>query len=123
MNNMSYMQQLQFDRIEKKLDRIIQQQERELIKMAKLDDAITALTAEVSKDTTVIASAITLIKGIAAQIQAAVDAALAAGATPAQLKALTDLQASVAANDTALAAAVAAGTPPPPPVTTQSHPK
>ncbi len=113
MNNMSYMQQLQFDRIEKKLDRIIQQQERELIKMAKLDDAITALTAEVAKDTTVIASAITLIKGIAAQIQAAVDAALAAGATPAQLKALTDLQASVAANDTALAAAVAAGTPPP----------
>ena len=82
--------------------------------MAKLDDSIKALTLEVTKDTSVIASAVTLIQGFAAQLKAAVDAALAAGASPAQLQALTDLQTTIAANDTALAAAVQANTVVPP---------
>lgn len=83
--------------------------------MAQLDDQITALTAQVQADTTVIGSAVKLINGIAAQIQAAVQAALAAGATAAQLKALNDLQTQLKTNDDSLAAAVAANTPPAPP--------
>lgn len=82
--------------------------------MAALDDAITALQAEVANDTTVIQSADTLINGIAAQITAAVNAALAAGATPAQLTALSTLTSTLVANDTSLANAVAANTPVPP---------
>ena len=85
--------------------------ERRLTKiMSALDDAITALTNEVTEETTVEQSALTLIQGIPALIASAVTAALAAGATPAQLKSITDLQAKLAANDSELAAAVAAGT-------------
>lgn len=82
-----------------------------------LPDLIASLTAEVSNDTTVMTSAITLINGISAQITAAVNAALAAGATPAQLQAITDAVAQLKANDAGLAGAVAANTPAAPPVT------
>lgn len=79
-------------------------------KMAELDDKITALQSEVANDTTVIGSAVTLINGFSAQLAAAVAAAQAAGATPAQLQSLTDLGAVLKTNDDALAAAVAANT-------------
>lgn len=81
--------------------------------MAAIDDKINALNAEVTKNTTVIQSALALINGISGQIAAAVAAALAAGATPTQLQSLTDLQTSLTKNDDDLAAAVAANTPTP----------
>jgi len=64
--------------------------------MATLD----ALTAEVARNTTVEASALALIQGLAAQIKAA-------GTDPVALNAIT---ASLTANDDALAAAVTANT-------------
>ena len=86
-------------------------------KMSQMDDDITALQASVASENTVIASAVTLMNGISAQITGAVNAALAAGATPAQLQAMTDLKTAVDTNQAALAAAVTANTPPPGPVT------
>ena len=80
-------------------------------KMSALDDKIASLTQEVSNNTSVVKSAEALIQAIPGMIQTAVDAAQAAGATPAQLQAFTDLQTTLAANDTSLAAAVVAGTP------------
>ena len=79
--------------------------------MSQMDDAIAALTTSVATLTTVDQSAIALIQGFGAQIQAAVDAALAAGATPVQLQAVTDLKVAIDTQDDALAAAVVAGTP------------
>lgn len=66
---------------------------------------LSALQAAVTNETTVVASAVTLINGIAAQIAAA---AQAAAPDPAQLTALSDQLTSSAS---ALAAAVAANTP------------
>lgn len=80
------------------------------IKMAALDDQITALTAQVSKNTDVEKSALALIQGFAAQLATAVAAAAAAGATPTQLSALNALGSTIKANDDELAAAVAANT-------------
>ncbi len=82
--------------------------------MSVLDDKITALTASVAAENTVIDSAVTLINGFSATLAAAIAAALAAGATPTELQSLTDLQTGVDAKATALAAAVAANTPAPP---------
>jgi hypothetical protein len=76
-----------------------------------ITQSVADLTAEVSQDTTVMAGAVTLINGFAAQMQAAVDVALAAGATPAQLQAITDQIAALQASRTPLASAVAANTP------------
>jgi len=83
--------------------------------MAALDDQITALTAQVAQNTTVEKSALALINGFAAQLAAAIAAAQAAGATTAQLKALSDLGTSLKSSDDELAAAVAANTPAAPP--------
>lgn len=69
--------------------------------MAQLD----TLTAEVTRNTTVVKSALTLIQGLKKQLDDA-------GTDPAKLKALSD---SLAANDDELAAAVAANTPATPP--------
>jgi predicted nucleic acid-binding Zn-ribbon protein len=80
-------------------------------KMSQLDDQIQALQTEVTNDTTVIGSAITLIQGFNQRLADAIAAALAAGATQTQLQALTDLKTTLTANDQALADAVAAGTP------------
>ncbi len=82
--------------------------------MAALDDKIAALQAEVANNTTVEKSALALIQGFGAQLKAAVDAALAAGATDAQLASLTNLQTTIAANDAELANAVQQGTGTPP---------
>jgi hypothetical protein len=76
-----------------------------------LDAQITDLTTEVTNETTVEKSALTLIQGIPALIAAAIAKASAAGATTAQLQALSDLQTTLAANDTELSAAVTANTP------------
>lgn len=65
--------------------------------MALLD----TLTAEVARNTTVEQSAITLLQGLKAQLDAA-------GTDPVALKALSD---QLGTNDDALAAAVAANTP------------
>lgn len=68
----------------------------------ELDD----LTAQVTANSAVLDSAITLINGIADRITAA-------GVDPVKLTALTD---ELKAKDEALAAAVTANTPPAPPV-------
>jgi len=79
--------------------------------MATGADQIAALTAEVTAATTVEKSAETLILGIAARIQTAVDAAIADGATAAQLQPLTDLGTALSTETAALQAAVTANTP------------
>ena len=76
-----------------------------------LDTEIAALQAQVTQNVTVEGSAITLISGIAAQIAAAVAKATAAGATPAELQAVTDLGTSLSASAASLSTAVTANTP------------
>jgi hypothetical protein len=76
-----------------------------------LDTEIAALQSAVENETTVDQSAVTLINGIPGMIQTAVNAALAAGATSAELAALTALQTTIANNASSLAAAVSANTP------------
>ena len=84
--------------MEEKLDQILKAIKTRGEAMSKeLDD----LTAEVANATTVEQSAITLIQGLAAQLQAA-------GTDPAKLQALHD---SLVAADSALAAAITATTP------------
>ncbi len=77
---------------------------------ATMQTAIDSLTQQVAAETTVNASAVTLINGFAARLQTAIDAATAAGASPAQVQALTDLAASVETNTASLSAAVASNT-------------
>jgi hypothetical protein len=76
-----------------------------------LDDALTQLQADVTSENTVIDSAVTLLNGIPAMIADAVAKATAAGATPAELQAVTDLSAAIQAKAQALSAAVVANTP------------
>ena len=68
------------------------------------------LQAAVDKNTTIVNSAVTLINGIADRIQNAVNAALANGATAAELQPLTDEVKALNDNAEALAAAVQANT-------------
>lgn len=70
-------------------------------KVSEMSAELDALSAEVTNATTVEQSAITLIQGLKAQLDAA-------GTDPVALKALSD---SLGASDSALAAAVAANTP------------
>ena len=79
-------------------------------KMSQLDDQISALTAQVAANTDVEKSALVLIQGFSARLDAAVAAAQAAGATPAQLQALTALGVAIKGSDDELSAAVAANT-------------
>jgi hypothetical protein len=76
-----------------------------------MNPIITEIETEVARMTAVVPSAIALIEGISARVQAGIDAALAAGATEAQLATLTDEVAALQSGSTALAAAVAANTP------------
>ena len=71
-----------------------------------LDDLAIAVT----NSTTVAGSAVTLINGFAGRLQAAVELALANGATQAQLQPVIDEVNSLNDSSTALAAAVAANT-------------
>lgn len=70
-------------------------------------DALAALQTDVANEDTVIDGAVMLIQGIPALIQNAVNAALAAGADPSQLKAFGDLSDTLEAKASMLAAAVA----------------
>lgn len=72
-----------------------------------LDEAIAALQTDVANESTVVDGAVTLIEGIPALIQAAVTAALAAGATPAQLASFNALNDAIVSKASQLAAAVA----------------
>jgi len=65
------------------------------------------LRAQVETTNGVIASAVAVLNGIAARIQAAVDAALANGATAEELAPVTAEVASLTASTSALADAVA----------------
>ncbi len=71
---------------------------------------IDALVTQVTASEDVIASATLLINGIPVLLQAAIDKALAGGATAAQLAPLTALNTDLKAKSDALAAAVAANT-------------
>lgn len=76
-------------------------------KMAQIDDDLTTLSAQVARVSTVVDSAVTAIAGIQAMINNAVQEALAAGATPAELQAITDASAAIGAKADELAAAIA----------------
>ncbi len=71
---------------------------------------LSVLEAEVARATTVMASAVVLIDGIAARVQAAIDKALEAGATAEQLAGLQDEVDGIKAASDALATAVQANT-------------
>jgi alkylhydroperoxidase/carboxymuconolactone decarboxylase family protein YurZ len=105
-------------RIEAGIGQLNTNLEKLLTKMAALDDKITALASAVANLTTVDASAVALINGIAAQIQTAVQAALAAGATPAELAAVQLAIDNITGSAGQLSAAVAANTPAAPPTPT-----
>lgn len=83
-------------------------------RMSALQDAIDANTAAATAETTVIQSAITYIQGIPGLIQAAVDAALAQGATADQLQQLADLKTRLETDATNLNAVLTANVPTPP---------
>jgi hypothetical protein len=76
-----------------------------------VQEEIDALTAQITRATTVDKSAELLITGIQARIDAAVKAALANGATAAQLLPISDLGAALDAESNALSAAITANTP------------
>lgn len=83
-------------------------------KTPSVQDEIDALTADVAAQTTVVASAVTFIKGVPALVAAAVAAANAAGPaplTPAQLAAFTSLQTSLTGETSDLTAALTTNTP------------
>lgn len=69
---------------------------------------IGVLADEIQQTRGVIQSAIVLVNGISTRIQVAVDAALASGATEAELAPFTELEAALDQDRQALAAAVAA---------------
>jgi len=74
-------------------------------------EQVAALTAQITKATTVEKSAQTLIESIAKRIADAVAAAVANGATAEQLQPVTDLGTTLDAESDALTAAVLANTP------------
>lgn len=100
-----------YTKIIDKLDAILSGQSKEITQMAALDDAIVDLQAKVAAETSANASAVVLINGISARIDAAIAAATAAGATTAQLQSLADLSGTLNSETGTLAAAVAANTP------------
>lgn len=96
----------------------ITQLRQEIRMSGTLDQEIQTLTTQVQSNTDATAAAVAAISGIPAMIQTAVDAALAAGATPAQLQAITDLGNTIASNASSLGAAVTANTQAPAPTPT-----
>lgn len=80
-------------------------------KADNMNTLIQTLTDEVAQTKEVEASALAFINGIAARQQAAVDAALANGATAEQLAPITDEVNAMAQSRAALAAAILANTP------------
>jgi len=78
---------------------------------AQTNAEIADLRDDVSQESTVIASAVTLMSGLSDKLAAALAAAQNAGATPEQLQALTEVHQALVANRAQLAQAVAANTP------------
>lgn len=76
-----------------------------------MNEILTDLGDKVTKATTVMSSATTLIGGIAARVQAAVDAALANGATAEELAPVQAEADALSASADELSAAVSANTP------------
>ena len=72
---------------------------------------LAALEAQVTQTTTVMASAVALINGIAARVQAAVDAALKNGASEAEMAPVQAEVDALTASTTDLANAISANTP------------
>jgi len=72
---------------------------------------LDSLANQVKANTDAEASAVIVLNGIAGRIQKAVDAALANGATEAELQPVSDEVAALKASSDALAAAVVANTP------------
>lgn len=79
--------------------------------MSALSDAIATLTAKVNAATTVEASATVYIQAVPQLIADAVAAAQAAGATPEQIQAITDLGTALDAASAPLQAALTENTP------------
>lgn len=77
----------------------------------EMAQSVDALVAAIAAEDTVIDSAVTLINGFAGQLKAAIAAALAGGATAAELAPLSTLLTDVQSKTTALSAAVVANTP------------
>lgn len=99
------------DAISAKLDRILANQTTEVSKMAALDDAIAALQADVTQDTSAVNSAVTTLSTLSSQLAAALQQAANAGATPAELSAIQAVQTAWQANIQNLSAAIAQNTP------------
>jgi hypothetical protein len=104
-------QQLLFLSVRSLLYRIIYKLEKKDKIMSQFDDTIATLTGAVTAETSEVASAEVLINSIPTLISTAVAAAIAAGATPVQLQALTDLSTSLTKNTGELTTAVVANTP------------
>lgn len=81
---------------------------------------VDAAVAQITASDNVIDSAVILINGISSMIANAVTAALANGATAAELQPVSDLTTVLKTKSDALAAAVAANTPAPPPTPLQA---
>lgn len=107
------------ERLEQKLDCVADRLEAMSVQLNHLNGVIqhmsgtlsadiTTLQADVTAQAGAIQSAVTLIQGFNAALQAALQAAQNAGATPEQLQALTDLDTSLQSNTSSLAQAVAA---------------
>ncbi len=79
--------------------------------MSQLDDAITNLNTQASALTNEVQSAVAYISGVPGLITAAVQQALAAGATPAQLAAINAVAAALQADVANAANSIAANTP------------
>lgn len=92
-------------RIERKVDLLLYQSGKEEFAMSALQDALDALTTQVSENTSLEQSAITMIQGLAQQIAQAADDPAEVAALSAHLKESAD----------ALAAAITANTPAAPP--------
>ena len=97
---MGWLSGREFRTLDRKLDRLLQMTEAILEKENGMSQALDDLATQVTANTTVEESAVTLIKGLAAQIAAA-------GTDPAKLQAL---QQSLKASADDLAAAIAANT-------------
>lgn len=93
------------------LGRILENQRTEKTIMSDMDDRLAKATADAAATRTVVDSAIVALNGIGAAVKQAVDDALAAGATPAQLQSLTDLDTAITSQGTDLAAAIPVNTP------------
>jgi hypothetical protein len=90
-------------RVERKLDQIITLLTALAVKEGQMAKTLDDVQADVTAQTTVVSSVVTLLQGLKAQL----DVAIASG-NPAKVQAVAD---ALEANTTALANAVAANTP------------